>query len=316
MADVLQSISSWIEQTLGVTPGIQRNVSYTLVVWVVYLALRLTMTGLVERRISEVARRYIAIKTVNYVLGALFFVATLIIWFGGFTGWSAYLGILSAGLAIALQDPLTNLAGWLFISIRKPFVVGDRIEIGGHAGDVIDLRPFQFTLIEIGNWVDADQSTGRIIHVPNGWVFKHTTANFTGGFEFIWNELPVLVTFESDWRRAKEILLEIASRHTDLRVAEAAQQVQQASRRYMIFFQHLTPIVWTSLADSGVMLTVRYITRPRRRRGTAMAIWEDVLEAFAQEAGIDFAYPTVRYYDNVTEGKPEARAEPGPPRPR
>jgi small-conductance mechanosensitive channel len=233
MADALQAVSGWFEQTLGVTPGVQQNLVYTLLAWAVYLVLRLLVTGFIERRVSEVARRYIATKTVNYVLGALFFVATLIIWFGGFTGWSAYLGIVSAGLAIALQDPLTNLAGWLFISVRKPFVVGDRIEIGGHAGDVIDLRPFQFTLIEIGNWVHADQSTGRLIHVPNGWVFKHTTANFTAGFEFIWNELPVLVTFESDWRRAKAILLEIAGRHTDVADAEAAQQVP-------VSYTHLT----------------------------------------------------------------------------
>jgi small-conductance mechanosensitive channel len=251
---------------------------------------------------------------VNYVLGAGLAVVALVIWFGGFTGWSAYLGIVSAGLAIALQDPLTNLAGWLFISIRKPFVVGDRIAIGDHAGDVIDLRPFQFTLIEIGNWVDADQSTGRLIHVPNGWVFKHTTANFTGGFEFIWNELPVLVTFESDWERAKELLLEVARRHTDVPDAEASREVQEASKRYMIFFQHLTPIVWTSVADSGVMLTVRYICRPRRRRGTATAIWEDVLRAFAAEPGIDFAYPTTRFYDNPREGKPEC-VPAGPPAP-
>ena len=128
-------------------------------------------------------------KTLNYILGFIFFVATLVIWFGGLTGWSAYLGLVSAGLAIALQDPLVNLAGWIFISVRKPFVVGDRIEIGGHRGDVIDLRLFQFSLIEIGNWVDADQSTGRIIHIPNGWVFKQTTANYTAGFKFIWDEI-------------------------------------------------------------------------------------------------------------------------------
>ncbi len=303
MTDLVQNVSAWCAHHLGITPGIQQNVVFTLLAFLAFLVLRRIVTGVLERRLHDVARRYIVIKTVNYVLSGVLAMISLLIWFGGFTGWSAYLGIVSAGLAIALQDPLTNLAGWLFISIRKPFVVGDRIAIGDHAGDVIDVRPFQFTLIEIGNWVDADQSTGRLIHVPNGWVFKHTTANFTGGFEFIWNEIPVLVTFESDWQRAKDLLLEVARRHTDVPDDEASAEVKQASKRYMIFFQHLTPIVWTSVADCGVMLTVRYICRPRRRRGSTTAIWEDVLLAFAAEPGIDFAYPTTRFYDNPREGK-------------
>jgi small-conductance mechanosensitive channel len=237
-------------------------------------------------------------------------VAVLVIWFGNATGWAAYLGILSAGLAIALQDPVTNLAGWIFISIRKPFAVGDRIEIGDHTGDVIDMRLFQFTLVETGHWVDADQSTGRIIHIPNGWIFRQSTANYTAGFNFIWNELPIVVTFESNWEKAKELLTKVAEKHSILKGEVAQEQIRQAARKYMIYFQHLTPIVWTSVADNGVILTIRYICEPRRRRSSEGAMWEDVLRAFAGADDIDFAYPTTRFYNNVSEGKPEARAEP------
>jgi small-conductance mechanosensitive channel len=73
-----------------------------------------------------------------------------------------YLGLVSAALVIALQDPITNFVGWVFIISRRPFEIEDRIQIGEDAGDVIDIRFFQFSLNEIGNWVDADQSTGRI----------------------------------------------------------------------------------------------------------------------------------------------------------
>ena len=93
------------------------------------------------------------------------------------------------------------MAGWLFIVGKRPFTVGDRIEVDGSAGDVIDVSLFQFTMLEIGNWVDADQSTGRIIHVPNRFAFNKSLANFTQSFGFIWNEANVLITFESDWER-------------------------------------------------------------------------------------------------------------------
>jgi len=311
MKEYVQTVVAWAQAHLGLGSERLGDIVLTLAVWGFVLVMRWIFGRMIERRVAEMQRRYIITKTLNYVLGFIVFFATIVIWFGGLTGWSAYLGLVSAGLAIALQDPLVNLAGWIFISVRKPFAVGDRIEIGDHRGDVIDLRLFQFSLIEIGNWVDADQSTGRIIHIPNGWVFKQTTANYTAGFKFIWDEIPVMVTFESDWRRAKEIMLRIAQRHTVIKDDEAAEELRRASRRYMIFFQHLTPIVWTSVADCGVVMTMRYICEPRRRRSTATAIWEDALAAFAAEDAIDFAYPTTRFYHNAAEGKPGAG---GPPR--
>jgi len=310
--DIIHSVVNWSHAHLGLSPVVLAKLVKTFVVWLLFLGVQKVFCSVVNRRLQDVSRRYLVHKTFNYTTGALIFIATMIIWFGGFTGWTAYLGFVSAGLAIALQDPLSNLAGWLFITSRKPFVVGDRIEIGDVKGDVIDQRLFQFSLIEIGNWVDADQSTGRIIHIPNGWVFKNPVANFTASFEFIWNEIPVMVTFESDWKKAKEILQEIAVRHSAVKTEKASRQVRRASRKYMIFFQHLTPIVWTSVADSGIVLTLRYICDPRKRRSSSTGIWEDVLAAFAECPDIDFAYPTTRYYDNRAEGKPQTG---GPPLP-
>jgi small-conductance mechanosensitive channel len=238
------------------------------------------------------------------------------IWFAGLGAVTTYLGLLSAGLAIALKDLVADLAGWAFILWRRPFEVGERIQIGDHAGDVIDLRIFQFSLLEIGNWVDADQSTGRILHVPNGRVITDVLANYSRGFQYIWDEQPVLVTFESDWRTAKALLAEVASRHAAHVTGEAARQLEEASRKFMIVYSKLTPIVYTSVKDSGVLLTMRYLCEARKRRAVAEAIWEDVLTEFARRDDIDFAYPTTRFYANPQEGKTAVRAGgPGAPPP-
>ncbi len=184
--------------------------------------------------------------------------------------------------------------------------MGDRIQVGTHAGDVIDTRLFMFSLLEIGNWVDADQSTGRIIHVPNGRVFKESLTNYTQGFEDIWNEIPVTVTFESDWKKAYEILSEIAGEHSEKLDERMAQQVRELAHKFQIHFRHLTPIVWTKVIDFGVTMTIRYLCHPRKRRSSEDTVWKAILEAFAKETAIDFAYPTQRFYDNRQEGKPEA----------
>jgi small-conductance mechanosensitive channel len=311
MEQLWLKVGSQISDSLGIPLSYVESSLWSLLLLLFYLVVRRLISLAVSRRIKDVARQYIIRKTLHHVVGIIFLLVLLRLWLGSFGGIGTYLGILSAGLAIALQAPLSNLAGWLFILTRKPFVVGDRIQIGKDAGDVIDIRLFEFSLVEIGNWVDSDQSTGRIIHVPNGITFKEPVFNYTQGFNFVWNEIAVLVTFESNWEAAKEILLQIAREHTAIQSEHAERQVRSAARKYMIHFHFLTPIVWTRVADCGVTLTVRYLCEPRRRRITECTIWEAILRAFAQRDDIDFAYPTQRFYNNAAEGKPGYRSEGG-----
>ncbi len=292
--------------SLGLDSDLWARILWTASLLFAAIAVNILLRRVAATRVRSTTRRYAINKGINYVAGFTALLALIVIWSTSGASIGAYLGIVSAGVAIALHDPLTNLAGWLFLVVRRPFAVGDRIEIGPHAGDVIDVRLFQFSLIEIGNWVNADQSTGRILHMPNALVFRETISNYTEGFNFIWDEIPVTVTFESNWQQAKEILTEIVNEHSAIPSDKAAAQVRDATRTYLIRYHHLTPIVWTAVADIGVTLTMRYLCEPRRRRSVANDIWESVLTAFAAADDIDFAYPTQRFYDNRREGKPGA----------
>jgi small-conductance mechanosensitive channel len=295
---------AWVHEYLGISPALSKQLLWTLAVALAAVLLRRLIVWIIVRRTPTPASRYLGIKALDSVVGLAVLMALLRIWLGGIEGLAASIGIISAGLAIALNQPLTNLAGWIFLAIRRPFTIGDRIQIGEHAGDVVDLRLFAFSLNEIGRWVNADQSTGRILHIPNGVVFRETVANYTRGFNFIWNELAVTITFESDWRHAQRILTEIIEQHSAIHSEEAAREVRRAASKYLIRYEHLTPIVWTSVDASGVTLTMRYLCNPRGRRSSEHAIWEAILDAFAATPDIDFAYPTTRFYDNRTEGKP------------
>ncbi len=297
---LLDEISRW--QHLG--DDLVLSALAVLVLW----ALRTLAVKAVWARSSDPATRYRWKKTTAYLAVGLGVVLLGAIWIERFRSLATFLGLLTAGLAIALRDLVASFAGWLFILVRRPFEVGDRIQIGEHAGDVIDLRIFKFTLMEIGNWVDADQSTGRVVHVPNHLVLTDSVINFTGGFRFIWNELPVLVTFESDWKLAKRLLQEIADRHAGSAAEEARESLRKASRRFMLYYSQLTPIVYTKVVESGVLLTIRHLCPPRQRRGLSEAIWEEILEQFAAHDAIDFAYPTQRFFTNYREGKPPLRA--------
>lgn len=235
-------------------------------------------------------------KTIGYATGILAGILIGGVWLESVGTFTTFLGLLSAGVAIALRDVVADIAGWSFILLRKPFDLEDRIESMGIKGDVVDIRLFKTTLLEVGNWVDAEQSTGRIVHLPNKFVFSEPIANYSRGFYYIWNEIKVLITFESDWERAKTLLRDIVERHGAVPGGKARDALKEASGRLLITYNVTTPTVYTSVRDSGILLTLRYLCEPRQRRKTEESIWEEILRTFAREERIDLAYPTTRFY--------------------
>lgn len=306
----LSRLAAPLQDATGLSPEVVADLLATAILVLVLWAARVLVLSLVRRNTDDVRTRYQWRKGVSYVTVAVGAFFLLQIWLGELSSLGTFLGLLSAGVAIALRDPLVNLAGWMFVVIRRPFSTGDRITVHGYTGDVIDQRIFQFTLLEVGTNIGAGQSTGRIIHVPNGWVFSDAVTNHTRAFNYVWNEIPVVVTFESDWREAKRLLSQVAEDHIEPLTNEAARTLRSAAQNYMIFYSKLTPTVYTDVLDHGVRLTLRYLSQPRRVRGGEQKLWEAILDAYAERDDIDFAYPTTRLYDNRREGKPGAG---GPP---
>ena len=292
----MEFISKWLQTYLGIDPASQQKLLISiLIILVLSLLHRIAYASIVER-IKDNSRRYQWQKALGYTFATLGVLAVSLVWIEGVQYAATYLGLVSAGLAIALKDPITNIVAWVFILWRKPFEVGDRIEVGPYAGDVVDLRIFQFSMMEIGNWVASDQSTGRILHIPNGMIFTSGVANYTHGPDYIWNEIPVLITFESDWEKAKNLLEEIADSHDVSQKDDVGREFEAATRKFLLKYNKLTPIVYTNVLDSGVLLTIRYLCKPRQRRGTTESIWEAILRVFARHSDIDLAYPTTRFY--------------------
>jgi len=279
---------------LGGSTTTQGRVLISVLVIVILFVLRRALLAVVSRTVEDPTSRYKWAKTSAYTTSLIGLVVVIQIWFIALRSVSTFLGLLSAGLAIALRDVVADFAGWLFILFRRPFDLGDRIQIGTHAGDVIDRRIFQFSIMEIGNWVSADQSTGRVIHIPNQRVFLEPLANYSAGFPYLWNELEILLTFESDWKQAKSLFTDITTEIMKDVVAEAEGPRKKADQRFLIHYRTLTPAVYTSVQESGVLLTVRYLCRPRERRGTGEELWEEILQAVSRTDGIQFAYPTQR----------------------
>ncbi len=274
----------------------QGKVLVSIILIAVFVLLRMLVLSLIHQRVTDTTVAYVWRRRTTSLVTVLAIALLAWLWSDTFHSIATLLGLVAAALVLALKDLVANMAGWLLIHSRRLFRVGDRIEVSGHTGDVIDIKLFEFTLVEVGNWVDADQSSGRLIHVPNGKVLTEPLANYTKDFNYIWNELSVVITFESNWQKAKSILEDIATRVLADTSQDARRQLKKAAQRYMIFFRNLTPIVYIKVQENGVRLTIRYLTRPRERRTTEHHLWEEILSRFAEHDDIELAYPTVRYY--------------------
>ena len=303
MGDFFTKPSQWDNRLIATV------VIIAAVVIVRFIALRI-----VKRRVKDTEVWYRTQKLTSY--GGTFIILLTVgfIWLQ-VSNFGAWIGLVSAGVAIALADVLRNFAGWGYILVRRPFKIGDRIEINGQAGDVVDVRSQRFSIIEIRNWVDADQSTGRIVHIPNGAVFLNHLANFSAGFPFIWHEVPMLVTFESDWKRAEEMMAEALDEHApNMASAEARKAIREAATEYQIRYTHLTPATYITVKDSGVVVTGRLIIPVRSRRHIDTTMWRALLERLDEEPTVELAYPTVRTYlpDLVVRQSSIREASPNP----
>lgn len=301
---IMEQLRDFLQTQFQLAPETQDKLFATLLILALIAFFRWLALRFINQRLYENTRAlYAWRKAVEYLVFIVGAVLIGRIWLVGMQSILTYLGILSAGLAIALSDLVSNLAGWAFIVTQRPFAVGDRIEIGEYAGDVIDVRLFQFSLLEIGRRIDAEQSTGRILHVPNGIVFKETFANYSQGLPFIWNEIPILVTFESDWEKAKAILTEVIQTYAPPVDRQQLKQRRVKGMRFVISYNNISPAVYTEIASSGVLITLRYLVQPRQCRNSEQIIYEAILRAFQPHDDLDFAYETQREYIHYMEKK-------------
>jgi len=178
--------------------------------------------------------------------------------------------------------------------LRKPFEIGERVQIGSLKGDVVDIRGFSTVLLELEGWVKDEQSTGRVVYIPNNFIFRQPVYNYTRGFDFIWDEIKIAITFESNYKKAKEICLEYLDDFHNSWAKDLDKKIRYAQNIYAIYYEKLTPTVYVKIVDSGILLSLRYLVEPHRRRYSEDLLYKKILDEFSKAKDITFAYTTYR----------------------
>jgi len=280
------------------------KIMYSVAIVLIAYIINIFIENIIKKEIKETKQRYSLRKTASTILSIIVFGAILSVWSKDATTLVVAFGLLSAGIAIALQDLLRNVAGGLIIFITKPFIAGDRIQVDNDMGDVLDIKLFYTILMEIREWVDGDQYTGRITQIPNSFVLNKSIKNYTKHFSFIWDEVHIMITYDSNLKKAKEIALEIAHEVADPFKITAANELNDLGEKYLITPSDIDEQIYIIMTDNWVDLRLRYVVDPRQRRVMKRSIFEKLLEAFNREKDVKIASNT---YDIV--GFPPVKIE-------
>jgi len=274
------------------------NVWILIIVPLLLILLAVLLRRAASRKIEDVDQQYFARKLI-----ARLTVAVIVVYFGFVLLAGAHagniatiVGLVGVGLAVALQDIISSFVAWFFIIGPRGFDVGDRIRIGDIKGDVVDVGILRSVVIAVRNVGEVEgQATGALRVFPNNLVLKQPLENFTVGNEYVWHEIDFTITYESNWRKAERIVLSAANVIDPETIASQARDKMQSMRRnFQVRVGELTPIVYAKTADSGVVLTLRYLSDIRKVRGTSDRITREVMSRFSETPDVAFAYPTMR----------------------
>lgn len=268
----------WIESNVWVKDGLASAV-VLLVMWGTSYLIDRALRG----AIKDCPKLFAAKKANHYISSFITLLMLLLIWFQFAHSFVTFIGFFTAGVAIALREFFASLAAWIYLVTAKPFAMGDRISVNGHQGDVIDIRVLQFSLAQIADPDQGEQSTGAIVDLPNHMLFTHAFINQTKNFPYVWDELQVTLSLEADWQVVKEDLKALLVQETQAFQEEASLALKEASQTVGIFYRVLSPTIYLEVMGDRIVLTLRYLCPARNKRATRQRIWTLILD-YARQA--------------------------------
>ena len=276
----MEEIKNWLLEN----PTILSVAKYLLWVFLIIFCIQV-LRRFLRRQIPDTNIRYKSQKAVE-LFGYLLLVILSVSYFtGNIKDFTLAIGLFSAGVAITLQELFLSIAGSLYIFLVKVYKPGDRIEINGIVGDVIDIDSIYTTMMEIGKWVESDNYSGRIVKLSNAFVFKGAIYNYSRDFPFIWDEFNLPIRYGSDIEMAKTIVIKIASEELSEYTANSKAEWREVVKKYYIEDAIVDPTLAITLTDNWIKFNLRYIVDYKKRRSTKHMLNDAIRLAFEKTEG-------------------------------
>jgi small-conductance mechanosensitive channel len=264
-----------------------------LAIKIIIVVIGVIVINLLVRFLQRLASGRLESKGIRYSMrrGLTFFgylasiILVLVVFVNQLGSITVALGVAGAGIAFALQEVIISIAGWIALSFGQFYTIGDRIQLGGIKGDVIDIGVLRTTVMEIGEWVKGDQYNGRIVRIANSFVFKEPVFNYSADFPFVWDEIIVPVKYGSDHNLARELILATADETVGEYIDRARKEWKKMTRKYAVENAIIEPMVFLVANDNWMEFTLRYVVDFKKRRGTKDLLFTRILDAVALTGG-------------------------------
>jgi small-conductance mechanosensitive channel len=266
---------------------------YSILVTVLTVLTNRLIGRFLIRRIKEGTQRDLLRMLIRNGLIILGSIIVLAIWLGYGSSFTVAMGILGAGIAFASQEVIGSMAGYVNILTGNLYRIGDRIKIGSVIGDVLDISIMRTMVMEIGEWVQADQYTGRIVSIANRAVFSDPVINYTHPWPYLWDEVMIPITYESNWQKASKMILDQGQEYTAHIQAQARQTLDETMLRYPSLQESsIQPKLYLVMTDNWIEVTLRYVVDPHERRIVKNQLHSELLQDFEREPDITVASAT------------------------
>ncbi|NJR31572.1 MAG: mechanosensitive ion channel [Chamaesiphon sp. CSU_1_12] len=287
MNDLITSTQRWFADPLVV-----KFITAIIAIFIITIVVRVFRRS-VSRYIQDPDTSYRLRKVVTFV-GYIVIALMMTIVFNDRLGQLTFVfGVVGAGVAFALQEVIASFAGWVAISLGQFYKTGDRVQLGGIMGDVIDISLLRTTVMEIGAWVKADQYNGRIVRIANSFVFKEPVYNYSADFPYVWDEINIPVKYGSDHRLARTLIQQIAEEVVGEYVPLAKTEWKTMVRKYLIEDAKIEPMISLVTNDNWMEFTLRYVVDYKARRVKKDELFTRVLDEFLDTKGrVEFASAT------------------------
>ncbi len=254
--------------------------------WIILLWL---LSSFIKSRVRsgklENQSQYVVNKAITFGTYLVFLLVVGMLYSSRLGGFTVALGVAGAGIAFALQEVIASFAGWLALLFGNFYNPGDRVQLGGIKGDVIDIGILRTTLMETGQWVDGDLYNGRIVRIANSYVFKEPVFNYSSDFPFLWDEIKIPVRYGSDYEKARKIFTEVVTEVTIAYSKEAETTWATMTKKYRVEKATTEPIVTLVANDNWIEFTIRYVVNYKKRRITKDQLFTSLLNKIKQTEG-------------------------------
>jgi small-conductance mechanosensitive channel len=270
---------------------------FSLLILALTLVANRLLRNLLRVRVKDPAHvrtLYMLARNAVFLIGS---VVILLIWLGFGSNFTVAMGVLGAGIAFASQEIIGSFTGYLNIVTGNLFRIGDRVRIGNVVGDVLDISVLRTTVMEIGEWVKAEQYTGRVVTIANRAVFSDPVFNYTQHWPYLWDEVTIPITYSSDWRRAWEVMRDHGQAYTSNLLRQAQTELRELTRRYPVHGVSVEPTLYLVMTDAWIEMTLRYVVDARQRREARADLHREILRHLEEEPSVTIASSRLEIVD-------------------